>query len=173
MSPLSFLLHSTQQTFIECLCHTYASLFQSNFKALLHFDGRSEAGLSLRVSGFNTEELPFSKHAPSVGLSVHCHPGTESCYWLHELTKGNSFQLVHRANMHSMRKKTKERKIQKTGGLKEEERMSQKGRPKHRQIHKGTYGQKHRGQRHNVFFSLRLLSSFSREILTCFMGLLK
>lgn len=44
MSLLSFLLHSIQQTFIECLHHPYS--FPSLAELLLHCDVRSETDIS-------------------------------------------------------------------------------------------------------------------------------
>lgn len=46
MSLLSFLLHSIQQTFIECLHHPYSFSSLVNFKELLHLSVRSETGVS-------------------------------------------------------------------------------------------------------------------------------
>ena len=46
MSLLSFLLHSIQQTFIECLHHPYSFSRLVNFKELLYFSVRSETGVS-------------------------------------------------------------------------------------------------------------------------------
>lgn len=139
MSLLSFLLHSIQQTFIECLHHPYGT---SKSDCILPWGQRRV----FHICHSHIEKFSGPSTTGPVYLIIKFYSGTKEIYQLHELTKKKKWFFPHRrrSNLYSIFKK-EERKEEIEEGKMVWKREGEGPLVSHRQTDRQTKGSKTEG----------------------------